>query len=378
MQTTHGKFKRIGHKASILMTSKPLIRPYRPGDDAGINHLFNRVFGLNRSLDQMRWEFMQGPVSRPECSVVAEDRGEIVGFFGSLFHRIQIDQQEFRTAYGVDNAIDPRYRGGFRGLQYQMWQKQMELWKRESIPFALGFPNREAYVVGKRLLKYRQLAELEILHKRLNYRLAIQNRLPGLPETMVRAVRRVSTLLFRMNLTRVSKPASHVFQVDRFPNEIDIFAKEFGKQYPAMLLRDQAYLNWRYAPEWGRGYRIWIARSKDGISGIGVGRILEQEGTSLRLGLIMELATLPPHDAFHGLLREMLLSFLKQGADGTLARLSPYDPTVGRLKAHGFHPRAEIWDRRFAYRLIRPDRVNTDRVLDVKSWHTTFGDSDSL
>jgi hypothetical protein len=86
------------------MATHGIVRPYRSGDEEGINTLFNRVFGLDRSLDQMHWEFMNGPVSLPEGSIVAEDKGRIVGFFGSLFLRIQMGNRIVRNAYGVDNA----------------------------------------------------------------------------------------------------------------------------------------------------------------------------------------------------------------------------------------------------------------------------------
>jgi len=355
-----------------------VVRPYQLGDDEGINNLFNRVFNLNRSLEQMRWEFMQGPVSLPERSVVAEDSGRIVGFFGSLFQRIQINDKLILTAFGADNAVDPHYRGGFRGLQYQMWKKQIEQWSEEAIPFALGFPTPGNFTVGKRLLKWEQLAELEVLYKRLNFRLAAQDRFPRLPQIFIEMVKLLSGLWFRAMLVPRFRSAVRISVERQFPPEIDAFWEKFRKQYPVMLVRDRSYLKWRYAPQWGRGYRTWLARSGTAVSGMAVGRIWEQEGSGQHLGLIMELATLPPHEAFYPLLQEMLLWFVRQRADGVLARLAPHDPMVHRLKALGFKSRPEALDRCFACRVFAPKAVDMNLVLNPKSWHIMIGDSDGL
>ncbi|OQX65832.1 MAG: hypothetical protein B5M55_02690 [Desulfococcus sp. 4484_242] len=354
------------------------IRPYQLGDDEGINDLFNRVFNLNRSLAQMQWEFMQGPVSLPERSVVAEDNGRIVGFFGSLFQRIQINDKIILTAFGADNAVDQRYRGGFRGLQYQMWKKQIEQWTSESIPFALGFPTRGNFAVGKRLLKWGQLAELEVLYRRLNLRLAVQHRFPRLPGVFIEMVKLLSCLWFGSMLVPRCRSPLRITEERQFPPEIDAFWEKFSKEYPVMLVRDRSYLNWRYAPQWGRGYRVWLAWSEKAITGMAVSRLFQPESKGPRFGLIMELATLPPHNALQPLVRRIFLFLLQHKADGVLARLAPHDPTVHRLKAFGFKPKPEALDRCFAYRVFAPEAVDMNLVLNPKSWHITIGDSDGL
>ena len=360
------------------MSSDLLVRPYQPGDEEGINSLFNQVFNLNRSLSQWQWEFTAGPVSRPELSVVAEDRGRVVGFFGSLFHRLQIGNRILLEAYGVDNAIHPSFRGGFRGLQYRLWQEQRRLWVGEGIPIALGFPNREAYIIGRRVLKYRNLMDLAIWHRRLNPRIGLRTRIKNFPSFLEKAIVHLSGLWNQTGLRIGSFSKVKIRAVSEFPPEINLFWERFRKLYPVMLVRDQAYLNWRYAPQWGRPYQIWLAWSGDNIVGMAVGGMLVRGPFQERLGLVMEFAGLPPFQSFAPLLRSMLLWFVKQQADGALARMSPVDPIQRFLRSFGFRPRQDRFDFRFAYHLLLPEEVDQTLIFNPKSWYTTLGDSDAI
>jgi hypothetical protein len=376
-QSLHASFHLQDDHNGNEMTNNAVVRPYRSGDEDDVNRLFNRVFGLDRSLDQMRWEFMNGPVSMPEGSIVVEDKGRIVGFFGSLFQRIQVGNRILRTAYGVDNAIELPYRGGFRGLQYQMWEKQKELWRSQDIPFALGFPSREAYVVGKRLLKYRKLMDLAVLHQRLSPRLYIKVRLKRMPAFLENALLTISQVWMHILCVRFpSPPHLSIQETGDFPVAMGAFWERFRKQYPVMLVRDRDYLNWRYASHWGRSYKKWLAWSDGKVTGMAVGGI-HQRGEE-RLGLVLELAVLPPFDAFGPLLKHVLLWFSNQKADAAIARMSPADTLLKKFQGSGFRLRQDRFDHRFAYRPLLSEFSGLSLLTDPGSWHTTLGDSDAL
>src|SRR5206468_1896812 len=51
--------------------------------------------------------------------------------------------------------------------------------------------------------------------------------------------------------------------IDQFDESFDEFWSRVQDKYPAMVIRDRAFLNWRFAPVSGRRYHILVARAKD-------------------------------------------------------------------------------------------------------------------
>ena len=86
------------------------IRPYRPGDERGMNDLYNRVFGKRRSLRGWYMKYQSyGPVSRFIASV-AEREGKIVGMYPALVSFFQVGDREVLFGLPVDVCVDPDHR----------------------------------------------------------------------------------------------------------------------------------------------------------------------------------------------------------------------------------------------------------------------------
>jgi hypothetical protein len=173
-------------------------------------------------------------------------------------------------------------------------------------------------------------------------------------------------------------PGVEIEIVSSFPREVNSFWERFRQLYPAMLVRDQDYLNWRYAQAPRRHYHICLAWSEKKIVGIGVASIHHRREDAERLGLILELAALPPHKSLDSLLKSMLLWLVQNSADGVISRLAPSDPVQSTFKRFGFQLRPERFGQKFAYRIIEPGETGEELLLNPASWHTSLGDSDDL
>src|SRR5664280_331763 len=78
-----------------------VFRTYRPGDETAINDGFNRVFGVNRSLDEWRWKYP----AKPEgfwILLACDSNGTLLVHYGVIPVRLQAGAVTFRGGQIVD------------------------------------------------------------------------------------------------------------------------------------------------------------------------------------------------------------------------------------------------------------------------------------
>lgn len=86
------------------------IRPFAPGDEAGINASFNRAFGLERALADWYWKFPAAPPGR-WVWVAATDEGRILAHYAAVPVTVQIDGVTVLAGQGVDAFALPEVQG---------------------------------------------------------------------------------------------------------------------------------------------------------------------------------------------------------------------------------------------------------------------------
>ena len=96
------------------MSSKWQIRRYKDGDEAKINELFRVVFNVDRSLDEWKWKFREGPLGHLSSIHLAYDGERIVGQYAVVAAKFKCGDREVVAVQPVDNMIDPEYRQGHR------------------------------------------------------------------------------------------------------------------------------------------------------------------------------------------------------------------------------------------------------------------------
>ncbi|HET6204286.1 MAG TPA: GNAT family N-acetyltransferase [Planctomycetota bacterium] len=213
-------------------------RPYRPGDEAGILSLFDRVFAAGRpgfparTEAEWRWRFLENPAG---TRVWVGLRGEeIVSQYASIPVRVLLEGRSATFGQIVDSMVDPAHRGG-------------RLFVRTAEPFfdAFGGPDRDVVMYGYPVpIAWRIGAAL------LRYEIV-----------------RTETVLFREPPEPVSPapPGLLVEEVRRFGPEADALWARVGPEFAAATVRDSLHLDWRYAaaPPSFR-YRLALARGGGG------------------------------------------------------------------------------------------------------------------
>jgi hypothetical protein len=303
-------------------------------------------------MEVCQWSFDARPYI-----VLAKDGEKLIGQYAIIAFYIKYLDRKMVVVQPVDNMVHQDYRGGVKGVQVKMFVLSEELWRQAGIDLAFGFPNRQAYVVGKRLLKYRDLIKIENYFKRLSWRTALRKRI------------KIPFLVDFLGWFRYYQ------RVCTFDERIDSFWEKVKNQYEILVCRDRRYLNWRYCQNPRHKYYIVQAERNGEIVGLIIVRYEEHD--DVRMGFIMECLALKEPLLMEGLIKKALLYLSGDGTDYVLVRLAYGDPINNAFKRFGFSSRPGIWESNFVYKTYSSN-INSAELEDQSKWHVSFGDSDSL
>jgi GNAT superfamily N-acetyltransferase len=191
---------------------------------------FRAVAGRGLSDAEFEWFFDRNPLGASLVSV-ADDGDRLIGILGMLPARAVVGGRECRVAFSVHAATHPEARG--QGVFSRLELRTEELAADAGAEVALGFTNSLAgpILVGK--LGWRDL-----------YRMRIWAR-----------VLRPLRALHRAGAGGLPRLRGGTFA--RFTDEQERVWRTVQGGWGNCLVRDAAYLNWRYV-ETPRDYRVFI------------------------------------------------------------------------------------------------------------------------
>lgn len=355
---------------------KFIVRKYKEGDEAEINRLFNNIFGEKRSLDEWSWKFRKNPLGNILLIGLAESEGHIVGQYANLPTLFKYKNKHVQVGLPVDNFVHPDFRGGMKGIQKTMFEFQNVLAEEGDICFGLGFPNREAYIVGKRILKYKDVGQIPVLFKRLNFRLAVKNKLPYLPSFFLKIAQSAGGVAHKIFLRkRALLKAITVTEISSFDSRFDSFWEKVKDQHEIISIRDQKYLNWRFKKP-GNDYRIFTAESSGDILGYIVIKIKKDNDSST--GYFVDLLSIKSSGADSALIQRALLEFVSEKVDFALCWMLKNNEIYNTLKSYGFTERESFSPVNFVYFIFQHEKVDELFLKEINNWYITMSESDTF
>lgn len=360
----------------MINTDECIIRKYREGDEKEINDLFNEVFDDRRSLEEWRWKFKENPLQDTNFITVAEFRGKIVGQYANLPALFKYQDKVFKVVFPVDNFVHKDFRGGMKGIQGKMHEDQCEVVRNKNICLGLGFPNRDAYVIGKRVLKYKDIGQIPVLFKRLNLRLAAKRRLSWFPGFVLRLIQASSSIGYRLSLGMKNRnpiKGLKIKVIDSFDERFDILWAKVKKQHEIIGVRDRRYLNWRYKKP-GKNYEIIVAEKDNEILGHIVTSTKNTEGASE--GYIVDMLSTGDERVDSTLINKALFVLASKNVDFVLCWMLPDNKIYDRLKENGFVRRDVFTPVNAVYCIFDPSAVDESFIKDIRNWYLTMADSD--
>ncbi|PQA84825.1 hypothetical protein C5F52_02145 [Limnohabitans sp. TS-CS-82] len=319
-----------------------LIEFLKDEDIEECNDFHNRAYGSKRSLAQWHWQFDQ-LLGGKRPFVVAKENGQVVGTQALMPITMLDPKGEILTAKSEETLVDPSMRG--KGVFQKMYEPLMAFALEQGVQSIWGFtPANKAfegvgfYVPGR---------TSQLVHP-LSVRAAAafgDSVGMGMRRVAMTAAIGAASFVSAARIALASNRAQGVrFEVlEQPPAEGGALCREFVQGWGGTtILRDQAYLKWRYydnpavrATLLGayRGDTLvgWVAYSLDEAS----------------IGYIVDVIVLRTDDAHHVLHDLMLQAVLNLRAAGAVAIRS------WRLNAHPFDQMISKTAHSLGFYLIR-------------------------
>jgi len=127
--------------------------------------LFEDVFEKEMTRDAFERKFFHTPRGYSYHSLMLHGQ-VVVGAFSAVPGRYRFFGKEQIFALSVDTMIDAKYRGGGHLVKMANFVHQGLI--NDGIPFIFGFPNEHFYPAQRRLLKYKDIGELDYYALPLN------------------------------------------------------------------------------------------------------------------------------------------------------------------------------------------------------------------
>lgn len=327
--------------------------PYEPARQAALLELMDTVWGSHMPPAEFDWWFERNPVGSRLVTLMVDGEA-IVGVAAMSFFRLLVAGEEAQVAMPVHVATHPAYRR--RGIFPKLEAVNEERAAEQGSEVTLTFPNAASHPIFVGPLGWEDLPRRRLWARVLRpsaiprYFLRRPGPEGGLAEAPAGPRRRGDI--------RVERLAS-------FGPDADTLWRAAAPAYRDHVVKDAAYLNWRFA-EAPREYRCFGAYRGETLVGIAVLGYAYRHGVSG--GFLADMIAPAGERAAVAALLRRALEDVRGGADALIALPSP--PRAHRVAflQCGFLPTHK--SIRFIGKRLRPEGR-----LDGP-WHFALGDFD--
>jgi len=204
---------------------KFVIRPYRSGDEEGVLALWEVAFGKKMAPEVWRWKYLNNPYG---CQILlcVSEAGQIVTMYSGIPYRAHLEGKTIRMTQLTDSMSHPAYRADrvFARTGREFYEYFAP---PEGSVFFYGFPGRFHFKLGQRILQYH-------LAKNVSF-------LSALPE----------------DIGGRKRFGGRIERIQRVTYQFDRLAERCQSSYPLFVIRDAAFLKWRFCEHPQYTYEIW-------------------------------------------------------------------------------------------------------------------------
>jgi predicted N-acetyltransferase YhbS len=292
------------------------VRPGRLEDTASILDLFQATFGKPLSESVYRWKLLESPypLSAP-AAFVATVGDRVIGHIGGTPLRLRLGQSELPAVHGCDVMVAAEFRR--QGIVTAIIRAANEAWAAAGASLQLAVPT-QAFAGLREELDYRPTFHLGWLWRSL----------------------RLGAFL----LGRAGRDVE-VSAVEGPGLEFDELWEAAKAGREALVVRDRAWVAYRYAAAPGFGYRILLARAGGQPVGYLAYRVMPD--ARRRNAWIADMFTAPDDRAARVALLRAACSELRRAGATDVRMFAPPGTTLAReLRRAGFVSRRGAYDVR--------------------------------
>jgi hypothetical protein len=286
------------------------LRPYRPGDESAILETHNLVFGEGqadfqpRSPDEWRWTYTGNPGGTRIW--LALDGPRVAAHYGAQPFRVLCDGRERTFSHVIDSMVHPDYR---RGLKREGLFATLS---RRFVDETVG-PGKDVLIFGWPIPSAWRMSKTFI----------------GL-----RIVRRQLLLAAEPGSGGTELPAG-VEVLPRFDAGVRALYETCAAHWGASVIRDRAWLDWRFVDKPRAAYRILAVRSAGTLAGYAVFRA--SDWPVPRTGIVADWLVPRDSQEVADLLRRALMAEGRRtGCERLLAMFPEWDQTFDWFQGYGW------------------------------------------
>ncbi|SRR5712692_1001645 len=345
------------------------IRTYRPGDERELIALFQRVFGRSMTEAHWQWKLKQLPSPVANVWMAVDECDKPIFHSAGIPLRYRLPTGEKIAMVSVDTMTAPEFRR--RGLLTQVGRVMYDTYRAAGIPFVIGLIN-EQWGSRAPTLGWEELCPLQWMIRPLRPEaiLARRVRLPALARfTPAGAVwNRWWDRHMQMDAT------VQIRRVAQAGKEFDILWQTCSADAQVSIVRDSAWVNWRYLTAPSFEYRVLLAERSGQPVGYTAYRLEETAGR--KLGFIAELLTTRTDvKGYSTLIGQTVNQLRAEGAEAAITLAIPTTWISHAFRRAGF---LFSWGS-FSVQLVPLDpNLPMDTVRNPQSWFMAGGDFDSI
>lgn len=309
------------------------VRPYRPGDEPAIRELFQRTYGREMSSTYWRWRFVESPGGHAFIEL-AWDGDTLAGHYAVTPLRMLVGGATIRAGLSGTTMTHRDYRG--RGLFVDLARSTYARMADEGLDYVWGFPNTNSHRGFIERLEWFDIHEVPTLEGRIDA-------LPAPPQS-----------------------AHGIEEIQRATGEVDALWERLRSETSVSVIRDAAYLNWRFADNPAEQYRLFVHRGAQECDGLAV---TKRYGDAVQ---VVEVLADDDSDAGLALIEEAVRSARSQGAARVNLWLNVGTRLHRRLEKWGMVPTAPV-----TYLGAASLRAEASQAFrSYRNWRISMSDSD--
>ena len=342
--------------------------------------LLEASFGQRFPPPHWEWKYRMNPTGVAGSLVMIAD-DHVVGHWGFNPVRYKIGSSNHIAYVSFDMAVDrkvfARREAALRLVR--LGKLAYHVIEAQGAIFGCGFPNTSSLFLGIKRLGWIPLLHILNLSCYLRLEPFLKKRVKSkfLAKAAALAWRAVVKVgLYSRLLDLWPSWGRKIRKVESFDERVNALWENVSQKLGNAVVRDAAYLNWRYCSPLKPLYEVFVAERKDQLVGYIVLRI-RNDPDGLKEALVADILA-KDHSPLTA--SQLILSAVrfavKNHCDVVRVWCLKHSPYASYLRALGFLRRKSL-----VYFILRPWTPNpaiAKQMMTATAWHVMMGDSDSV
>jgi hypothetical protein len=344
---------------------------YEDSDLSRIQELERCVLGDTDIADAgfIAWQYFGNPSGPAIVKIAKTEDNEVVGQYAALPMTVKIFDAQIKAAL-LSNAMTKQTHMR-QGIFSRLAEATAEECKRRQCYFSYAYPNENSYLGSVKKNNFAVLHHFPLL--------IYPSGLRALVKRKIGRTLAFFTPDFLFSLDKKTNAANiNEISNDDWPL-LKAFWEEVKSRYPIMVVRDEAFLQWRYINAPTRDYKLFVGKKGDVVTGYIVAVV--KKANDVNYGMIVDfLVGDGETNAGQELVFKCFELFKEKQVELVTCLMLKHALEYSILRKCGFlrcPPLFGIKPAPLIYRVYHGNHA-TEQIKDIKNWFFTMGDYDSV